>query len=225
MVESQPLLSAAICGVLDAAAGISVAGSWKRFAPAVDGWRDHPPEAAIVDPLVMGPDPASALVEFAAHHDTPILLFSRRDDVDYLHLLLSAGARGALATSASPETLVEATRSVLRFERYVPPAARTALAHRLLDGHRPLYLRLTPRERTVLRLIADGLTLAAVAEELFVSHRTAKTHLHNAYEKLGVHDRASAVRALIRFGVLGPHGGDGETAFVGGEAAGGSVAA
>jgi len=201
IVESQPLLADAIHGVL-AESGIRVRPPQRRFDDAIAAWVDSPPQAAIVDPAVMRPDAPSALGAWAVANETRILLFTRRTDPDYVHLLLCAGARGAVGTSAEPETLLEATRTVLRGGRYVCPAARVGVAERLLEGRRPLYLQLTPRERVVLRLVADGLTLAAAAETLFVSHRTTKTHLENAYRKLGVHDRASAVRALMRIGVL-----------------------
>jgi PAS domain S-box-containing protein len=68
------------------------------------------------------------------------------------------------------------------------------------EAHAPA--QLTPRERSVLALVAEGLSAQEIAERLFVSAGTVRTHLKNAYSKLGAHDRGSAVAGALRRGLL-----------------------
>ncbi len=112
VVESQPLLAQTIVSLLDASVDLDAAGSWTTYAGAAEQWGGVRPDAAIVDPSLLTPDPVSALIALQAGLDVPILLFSRRSDIDYVHLLLGAGARGLLGTAAGGEELLDATRAV-----------------------------------------------------------------------------------------------------------------
>jgi DNA-binding NarL/FixJ family response regulator len=138
--------------------------------------------------------------------DVPLLLFSRSTALDYVHLLVGAGAPGVLGTDAEAATVVAATRAVAAFERYVPPDLREPLMRRMLSSERPRYLTLSPRERAVVGRAARGDTIATIARLLVISDSTAKTHLRAAYSKLGVHDRAGAALELVGLGMLSAAG-------------------
>ncbi|HEX8121006.1 MAG TPA: response regulator transcription factor [Solirubrobacteraceae bacterium] len=201
------MLCESLLRLIAGADGLASAGSWTSFLTAAADWNVTRPDAAIVDPSLLGDDPVEALRALSAGSDVPVLLFSRSVSADYVHLLVVAGAGGVIGTGATGATLLGATRAVAGMQRYIPSELRIELMQRMLASERPAYLVLSPREREVVRRAASGNSVAAIARVLVVSESTVKTHLRAAYEKLGVHDRASAALALMRIGMLG--GGEG----------------
>ncbi len=175
---------------------------WGSFEAAAEAWDQQRPEAAIVDPALMGDDPVQALRALGARSDVPLLLFSRRLALDYVHLLVTSGARGVIGTAASGDAVLGATRTVVALQRYVPLELQAELMERMLAAEPPAYLVLSPRERQVVRQAATGQSVATIARALVVSQSTVKTHLRAAYDKLDVHDRASAALALNELGML-----------------------
>jgi two-component system nitrate/nitrite response regulator NarL len=128
-----------------------------------------------------------------------ILLFGALDGGAAFRAL-AGGAAACLTRAVSEEALRRAIATAARGDTVLAPELHSGVAReiRLRDG-RPL---LTAREREVLGLIADGRSTAQIAGRLHVSPTTVKTHLGNAYEKLGVSDRAAAVAAGMRRGLL-----------------------
>lgn len=109
---------------------------------------------------------------------------------------MEAGADGYLLKDTRRDDLLRAVRDVAAGRPVLAPQALRALSQR---GHENA---LTPRELEVLRLVAAGGTNRAAADRLFVSEATVKTHLLRLYAKLGVRDRAAAVRAGYERGLL-----------------------
>jgi DNA-binding NarL/FixJ family response regulator len=123
-----------------------------------------------------------------------------RDD---LALVFSNGADGALLRSATGDELSDALTRLLAGERVLAPAFVPILAGTMqanaeddADGS------LTPKEREVLALLARGRSNRQIAEALFISGATVKTHLTHLYEKLGVSDRQEAIRQALAEGLL-----------------------
>ena len=112
---------------------------------------------------------------------------------------LEAGASAFVAKDAPSDDVVAAARHAT-----VSPRSFTAanLAEALRRRMTPTGPRLSPREAEVLRLLSQGLGVAAIARQLFVSESTAKTHISKIYEKLGAANRAQAIMAAIRAGLL-----------------------
>lgn len=112
---------------------------------------------------------------------------------------LEAGASAFVAKDAPADDVVAAAR-------HATVSPRSFAAANLADAMRrritPTGPRLSPREAEVLRLLADGLGVAAIARQLFVSESTAKTHISKIYEKLGAANRAQAIMNAIRAGLL-----------------------
>jgi DNA-binding NarL/FixJ family response regulator len=107
----------------------------------------------------------------------------------------AAGARGFVLKASSPTRLVDALRSVAAGGTYVDPDLAALLAH----GSDPTRVDLlNPREREILSLLADGLTGQAIAETLFLSPETVRTHVRNATTKLGAKTRTQAVAMIVR---------------------------
>uniref|UniRef100_UPI0015F0DE0A response regulator transcription factor n=1 Tax=Streptomyces sp. WELS2 TaxID=2749435 RepID=UPI0015F0DE0A len=124
-------------------------------------------------------------------------------------LALQAGASGWVAKDSSLSRLLTVIRGVLRDETHLPPALLTGVLKELTAARRHrteserLVESLTPREREVLRCMVAGLGRKAVAERLFLSPHTVRTHMQNVLGKLGVHSTLAAV-ALARRAGVGP---------------------
>ncbi|MET9916781.1 response regulator transcription factor [Streptomyces sp. NPDC006435] len=137
------------------------------------------------------------------------VVLAERDDPHRAALALQAGASGWVAKDCSLQRLLAVVRGVLRGETHLPPALLTGVLKELTAArkHRTeserLVESLTPREREVLRCMVAGLGRKAVAERLFLSPHTVRTHMQNVLGKLGVHSTLAAV-ALARRAGVGP---------------------
>jgi len=113
-----------------------------------------------------------------------------------------AGARGAVSKSDPVETLLEAIRAVADGHVWMPPALQARLVGELRNPNAEL---LTPREREIVRFVANGLRNSEVAAKLFISVVTVKTHLSNIFQKLGIRDRTDLVLYAARTGLIDIH--------------------
>jgi DNA-binding NarL/FixJ family response regulator len=122
---------------------------------------------------------------------------------DELAEVFTSGADGALLRSATGDEMASAIKALLNGERFLPPALVHVLAGTMTAaagdaGNRSL----TPKEREVLALLAQGRSNRQIAETLFISGATVKTHLEHLYEKLGVKDRQQAIATALAEGLL-----------------------
>lgn len=193
-------------------------GTGPRAQPqltAVPALSDHRP-AVPRDPVIDG----LALVERVAaeHAGTRTVVLAERDDPLRAACALQAGASGWVAKDCSLSRLLAVVRGVLRDETHLPPALLTGVLRELTAARRHrteserMVESLTPREQEVLRCMVAGLGRKAVAERLFLSPHTVRTHMQNVLGKLGVHSTLAAVALARRAGVgpveLVPSGGD-----------------
>ncbi|MEU9334991.1 response regulator transcription factor [Streptomyces sp. NPDC048290] len=153
-----------------------------------------------------------------------IVVLAEKDDPRRAALALQAGASGWVAKDCSLSRLLTVIRGVLRDETHLPPALLTGVLRELTAArkHRTeserLVESLTPREREVLRCMVAGLGRKAVAERLFLSPHTVRTHMQNVLGKLGVHSTLAAV-ALARRAGVGPVDLSGDVVERGGQLA------
>ncbi|MBA0049384.1 response regulator transcription factor [Streptomyces sp. AJS327] len=137
------------------------------------------------------------------------VMLAERDDPRHAAAALQAGAGGWVAKDCSLSRLLQVIRGVLKDETHLSPALLTGVLKELTASrkHRTeserLVGSLTPREREVLRCMVAGLGRKAVAERLFLSPHTVRTHMQNVLGKLGVHSTLAAV-ALARRAGVGP---------------------
>ncbi|MGY0058990.1 LuxR C-terminal-related transcriptional regulator [Streptomyces sp. LZ34] len=152
------------------------------------------------------------------------VVLAERDDPRRAAAALQAGACGWVAKDCSLSRLLAVIRGVLRDETHLPPALLTGVLQELTAArkHRTeserLVESLTPREREVLRCMVAGLGRKAVAERLYLSPHTVRTHMQNVLGKLGVHSTLAAV-ALARRAGVGPADLAGEIVERGGQLA------
>ncbi|WP_328540897.1 response regulator transcription factor [Streptomyces sp. NBC_00344] len=160
----------------------------------------------------------------AARPNVRIVVLAEKDEPRRAALALQAGASGWVAKDCSLQRLLAVLRGVLRDETHLPPALLTGVLRELTAArkHRTeserLVESLTPRECEVLRCMVAGLGRKAVAERLFLSPHTVRTHMQNVLGKLGVHSTLAAV-ALARRAGVGPAGLAGDVVERGGQLA------
>lgn len=123
-----------------------------------------------------------------------VLILTAYGDVELVIALLKAGARGYLLKDDDPSVIVEAVRVVAQGETYLSRAVATSVVEYIVgDGTKHPEPELSPREREVLQLVAQGWDNAQIALELEISEGTVKNHVTNLYNKIGVRSRAELV--------------------------------
>lgn len=154
-------------------------------------------DVALLD-VQLGEHSSLGLLEELLRDDptAPIVLYTgytRSDSA--LHEAVRAGARGFVLKSSAASRLTDALRAVAAGGTYVDPGLAAALAE---GGELQRLGSLSPRELEVLELLADGLNGQLIAERLFLSPETVRTHVRNATSKLGARTRVQAVALLVR---------------------------
>lgn len=143
----------------------------------------------------------------AAHPGLQAIVISADDDPRRVVHALQSGAAGWVAKESSLGRLMGVVRGVLRDETHIPPLLLTGVVRELTAARRDrteselLVESLTPRERQVLRCMVAGLGRQAVADRLYLSPHTVRTHMQNVLGKLGVHSTLAAVAVARRAGV------------------------
>ena len=128
--------------------------------------------------------------------ETSVLLFTAFGERSLLTRGLDAGAKGYLLKEAPNQTLVRAIEKVASGEGYVDPALMPSFLNR--DGQDLL----TPREREILQLLADGMSNGDVAAKLFISQETVKSHVRHILAKLEADTRTHAVAIALRESII-----------------------
>ncbi|GAA1480965.1 response regulator transcription factor [Gordonia sinesedis] len=137
---------------------------------------------------------------------TKVLMLTTFDIDDYVYEALRIGASGFLLKDAPADELIRAVRVVAAGDALLAPSITRRLigevtARRTRRPASPALSTLTPREREVLELVADGKSNAEIAADLFVGEQTVKTHMSSLLGKLGLRDRAQAVVFAYENGV------------------------
>ncbi len=145
----------------------------------------------------------------AAGSAARVLVLTTFDADEYVHAAIRAGASGFLLKDVRPLDLVEGIRLVANGNALLGPTVTRRLLERFADGRPPgqsaeAVATLTERELEILRLLASGLSNAELAERLFLSETTVKTHVSSVLRKLGVRDRVQAVIAAYDAGLVRP---------------------
>lgn len=188
--------------LLDGESDIDVIAETDSLQSVMRHMRAHRPDVLVLD-LGMsssgsGIETLSRLNRYAP--DTDIVVLTMNDDPAFARRALQNGALGLVLKELSDSDLPSAVREASRGRRYVSPP----LARKLGSALRPLGdVRLTAREREVLRLIALGHTSVEIAEKLGLSPRTIETHRARIYDKLELDTRADLVRYALRHELLG----------------------
>lgn len=212
-------------GMILAADGIEVTAEAADGAEAVAAVRRTRPDVVLMDVRMPGMDGIEATRRIlsgtgadsgAAADGLRVIILTTYDLDHYVYAALTAGASGFLLKDVTPEHLVAAVRLVQSGDALLAPAITRRLIERFAHReeprppaalHRDLAL-LTPRELEVLRLLATGLSNAELADRLFLSPTTVKTHIGRILSKLDLRDRVQAVVLAYESGLISPHHGE-----------------
>lgn len=200
--------------ILNAQQDIAVVGAVGNGTAAVAESRRLRPDVVVVDVRMPELDGVAATRQICSTPEAPRVLVVTTFDVDqYVFDALRAGASGFLLKNAPPEQLVEAVRVLAAGDALLAPQVTRrvieafATAPRMREPEPGAVAELTPREREVLTLIAQGLSNAQIADQLFLGVGTVKTHVARILTKLGLTDRVQAVVFAYEMGLAVPGAG------------------
>lgn len=208
LADDHAVLRDGIHALLEDETDIQVVGEAEDGRSAVEQARQLEPDVVIMDigmPLLNGLEATRQI-----KRDNPgiqVLILTMHENPEYVAQVLSAGGSGYVLKKAAGKELVQAIRDVARGEAQFSPSVARTLAQLYLqsldsDAVRDPYDDLTPREREVLQLVAEGHSNQQVAEELGLSVKTVKTHRLHLMQKLDLHDRADLIRYAYQKGIL-----------------------
>jgi DNA-binding NarL/FixJ family response regulator len=170
---------------------------------AVDLAALHQIDIAVLDllmPVLNGVDAARELLRVAPRART--ILLTMHADRPYVVEAMQAGARGYVLKTQTAEELVRAIEEVSCGAVYVSPVVTVSLVDAILDKGGSEARDLTPRQRQILQLIAEGKSTKQIARILNISCKTAESHRSRLMQKLDIHDTAGLVRYAVRRGLI-----------------------
>ncbi|MFF1681437.1 response regulator [Streptomyces sp. NPDC058256] len=215
LADDQALLRATFRILIDSCDDLSVVGEATDGKEAVELARVHHPDIVLMDIRMPGTDGLAATAAICADPDlsgTRVLILTTFEIDEYVAQALRAGASGFLGKDVRADELLDAIRTVAAGDTLLSPLATRALITRFLTTPAPgtpLALpgaldALTAREREVMALAAEGHSNTEIAEQLFVSPLTVRTHVHRAMTKLNARDRAQLVVIAYQSGLVRP---------------------
>jgi len=212
LVDDQVLVRAGLRALVDAEPGMTVVGEAGDGDSAVEVVSHERPDVVLMDIRMPGSDGLDAtrrICADAALADVHVVILTTFEEDDYVFDAIRGGAAGFLVKDTEPAELLRAIRTVVAGESLLSPRATRSLVEAFATHAKPSSLSpeldvLTDREREVMRLVATGCTNTEIAERLFVSSATAKTHVSRAMIKLGARDRAQLVVFAYETGLATP---------------------
>ena len=215
VADDQEIVREGFAALIATQPDLAVAATAADGAEAVRVCRDEKPDVVLMDVRMPGLDGIEATRKLTSDGEarTRVLMLTTFDLDEYVYDALAAGASGFLLKDVTAEHLFEAVRIVAAGEALLAPA----VTRRLIDEFARLrpqlpvqperLSELTPRETEVLRLVAEGLSNAEIAERLVVTKETVKTHVSRILGKLDLRDRSQAVVLAYETGLVEPHAG------------------
>ncbi len=228
LADDQALLRKGFRMILEAEEGIEIVGEAADGTDALRLVDLYKPDVVLMDvrmPVLDGIEATRAIAGSPAGEHTRVLILTTFDLDEYAFSALRAGASGFLLKDVPPAELVSAIRTVARGDAVVSPR----ITRRLLEEYAHTFpdvagagtgdesgiggeavtadsrlASLTEREREVLLAVADGLSNAEIAERLYVSEATVKSHVGRLLAKLGLRDRVQAVVFAFQSGIVEP---------------------
>ena len=193
-----------ICALLERADDIEVVGEAENGQEAVELVESFLPDVAVMDismPRLSGILAAERIR--AQRMGTKVVILSMHADKALIRQALRHGVKGYLLKRSVTEELILAIRAASRGELFLSPAiSEVVLADMAVPDHSHGFDALSPREREVLQLVAEGNTNRTTAGLMNISVKTVEKHRANLMEKLGVHALAGLVRIAIKHGLI-----------------------
>ncbi|MBM7784464.1 response regulator transcription factor [Tenggerimyces flavus] len=212
LADDQALVRAGFRALIDNEPDISVVGEASDGAEAFEVVRQTVPDVVLMDIRMPGTDGLEAtrlIANESALKDVHVVILTTFELDDYVFAALRTGASGFLVKDTEPVDLIRGVRAVASGDALLSPSVTRRLiaefASRSKDPvNLPDLTMLTDREREIVALVGTGLNNDEIAEQLFVSPATAKTHVSRAMIKLGARDRAQLVVFAYEAGLVRP---------------------
>lgn len=208
LVDDQELVRSGLRRILRRKDGIAVVGECSDGDEVPAAVTAHRPDVVVMDLRMKRVNGIEATRQLTARGGPPVLALTTFSDDELLSGVLRAGAAGFVLKDSPAEELIRAVRAVARGDGFLDPSItarvlttyRTAAAEPALEAVDDL----TPRELDVLTLMAKGRSNTEIADELFISGVTVKSHIGRIFVKLGLRDRAAAIVYAYRHGIVAP---------------------
>src|SRR5687767_13568117 len=207
VADDQSMVRAGFRMLLSREPDIEVVAEASDGLEAVDKAARFHPTVVLMDIRMPQLDGLEASRRILASDNTARILILTTFDLDeYVYEALTAGASGFVLKDDPPEQLLAAIRTVAAGEALLSPTITKRVINQFTRIRRPsppeAFEQLTDREQDVFRLVADGLSNAEIAEELYISETTVKTHITHILQKLDLRDRVQAVVMAYQNGLV-----------------------
>ncbi len=207
LVDDHEIVRAGLRMLFLAEDDMDIVGEAGSGAEAIEAVKKLKPDVVLMDvamPNIGGIEATRHIKQ--THPDVAILAVTMYEDEQYFFEMLNAGASGYVPKRAAPDDLVSAIRVVYRGDVFLYPSLAKLLVRDFLNETKadtsPSADDLTPREKEVLILIAEGYTNREIAEDLVISIKTVDRHRENIMRKLAIHNRVQLVRYAIEKGYI-----------------------
>jgi DNA-binding NarL/FixJ family response regulator len=212
LADDQALVRSGFRMILEAREEIEVVGEAEDGFEAIEATKRLLPDVILMDVRMPNLDGVEATRRLVARGtDSRILILTTFDLDEYVYEAIRAGASGFLLKDVRPQELVDAIHVVAKGDALLAPSITRRLLDRFAEqapqDHAkppPQLASLTERELEVLKLMAKGWSNAELAEKLFLSETTVKTHVSSVLRKLGLRDRVQAVVMAYEAGLVRP---------------------
>jgi DNA-binding NarL/FixJ family response regulator len=211
LADDQALVRSGFRMILEARPEIEVVGEAEDGFEAIEGTRRLLPDVVLMDVRMPNLDGVEATRRLVARGtESRILILTTFDLDEYVYEAIRAGASGFLLKDVRPQELVDAIHVIAKGDALLAPSITRRLLDRFAEQAPgepvtpPQLESLTVRELEVLKLVARGWSNAELAEKLFLSETTVKTHVSSVLHKLGLRDRVQAVVMAYEAGLVRP---------------------
>lgn len=211
LADDHTLFRAGLRSLMELEDDIQVVGEAENGRLAVELAKIVHPEIVVMDiamPMLNGLEATRQILHDMP--DTKILILSGYSNYDYIDKVIDAGACGYLVKQSSPSSMIRAIREIRKGKKVYSPSISSHVRERYngktADG-KPAKIQgvdLTPREKEVLQLLAEGMANKNIADELGVSVKTVEKHRGQLKKKLKINDTAGLTRYAITAGIIEP---------------------
>jgi DNA-binding NarL/FixJ family response regulator len=206
LADDHHVVRQGLRALLETVPEFEIAGEAGDGRQALDDVERLHPDVLLLDLMIPGLHGLEVVKRVAQRGTTRVVILSMHDHEGYVVKALQNGASGYVLKGSQVSELVQAIREAAAGRRYLSPPlndlAIQAYSQQTSTQQFDLYDTLTPREREILQLVAEGHTSGAIAERLYISPRTVETHRGHILQKLGLKTQADLIRFALQRGIL-----------------------